>query len=168
MLDAVINVRASSVAERAELVAQANSFASLFISRLITRFSGINGTTTVTYSDENGADVETDIDIAGSATLAGSIAPAFGISMIQALIFDLNAAADTPQILFDSVDTLEMVIDPDLDGEAAVTLSLDSGAIKFIDFKNDALFSDNTSWFDRYLFIDPENVTIKIVVTEWI
>lgn len=168
MLDAVINVRASSVAERAELVAQANSFASLFISRLITRFSGVNGTTTVTYSDGNGVDVETDIDIAGSATLAGSIAPAFGISMIQALIFDLNAAADTPQILFDSVDTLEMVIDPDLDGEAAVTLSLDSGAIKFIDFKNDALFSDNTSWFDRYLFIDPENVTIKIVVTEWI
>jgi len=88
--------------------------------------------------------------------------------MIQALIFDLNAAADTPQILFDSVDTLEIVIDPDVEGEAAVTLSLDSGLTKFINFKNDALFSDNTSWFDRYMFIDPENVTIKIVVTEWI
>lgn len=168
MLDVIINVRASSVAERAELVTQANSFAALFINRLITRFSGVNGTTTVTYSDGAGPDVETEIDIAGSATLAGSIAPAFGVSMIQALIFDLNAAGDTPQILFDSVDTLEMIIDPDVGGEAAVTLSLDSGVTKFIDFKNDALFSDNTSWFDRYLFINPENVTIKIVVTEWI
>lgn len=168
MLDAVINVRASSMAERAELIAQANNFATLFINRLIARFSGINGTTTVTYSDGEAADVETDIDIAGSATLAGSIAPAFGISMIQALIYDLNAGADTPQILFDSVDTLDMIIDPNVEGEAAITLSLNSGITKFIDFKNDALFSDDSSWFDRYLFIDPENVTIKIVVTEWI
>ncbi len=84
------------------------------------------------------------------------------------MIYDLNAGANTPQILFDSVDTLEMIIDPNVEGEAAVTLSLNSGATKFIDFKNDALFSDNTSWFDRYMFIDPENVTIKIVVTEWI
>ncbi|MCK9432893.1 MAG: baseplate J/gp47 family protein [Candidatus Omnitrophica bacterium] len=167
-LNAVINVRASSTAERAELIAQANSFAALFINRLITRFSGINGTMTVTYSDGDGDDVETDVDIAGSATLAGSIAPVFGIAMIQALVFDINATADTPQIFLDSVETLEMVIDPLEGGEAAVVLSLDSGMTKFIDFKNDALFSDGSSWFDRYLFIDPENVTIKIAVTEWI
>ncbi|MCK9602271.1 MAG: baseplate J/gp47 family protein [Sphaerochaeta sp.] len=167
-LDIIINVRASSMAERSELIAQANSFATLFINRLITRFSGINGTTTVTYSDGDGADVDTDVDIAGSASLAGSIAPVFGIAMLQALAFDIDAIADTPQILLDSVDTLEMVIDPLEGGEAAVVLSLDSGMTKFIDFKNDALFSDGSSWFDRYLFIDPENVTIKIVVTEWI
>ena len=167
-LNAVINVRASSTAKRAELIAQANSFATLFINRLITRFSGISGTTTVTYSDGDGDDVDTDVDIAGSASLAGSIAPTYSIAMIQALIYDMDTITDTPQILFDSVDTLEMVIDPDVDGEAAVTLSLDSGASKFIDFKNDALFSDGSSWFDRYLFIDPANVTIKVVVTEWI
>ena len=80
----------------------------------------------------------------------------------------MDAISDTPQILFDSVDTLEMTIDPLEGGEAAVVLSLDSGMTKFIDFKNDALFSDGSSWYDRYLFIDPENVTIKIVVTEWI
>ena len=88
--------------------------------------------------------------------------------MIQSLVCDLDAIADTPQILFDSVDTLDMIIDPDVEGEAAVTLSLNSGATKFIDFKNDALFSDDSSWFDRYLFIDPANITIKIQVSEWI
>lgn len=167
-LDVVINVRASSVAERAELIAQANNFAALFVARLVTMFSGVDGTMEVTYSDGDGADVVTDVDIAGSATLAGSIAPAFSILMIQALVCDFNTITDTPQILFDSVPTLEMVVDPDVMGEAAVTLSLDSGATKFIDFRNDELFSDDTSWFDRYLFINPDNITIKVVVTEWI
>jgi len=168
MLDVVINVRASSGAERSELIAQANNFATLFINRLIQLFSGVDGTTTITYSDGEGADVETDVDVAGSATLAGSIAPAFGIATIQSLVCDIDSISLTPQILFDSVATLEMVIDPETEGEAAVTLSLDSGATKFIDFKNDALFSDDTSWFDRYLFIDPANVTITVQVTEWI
>lgn len=167
-LDAVINVRASSQAERSELIAQANSFAKSFIDRLVRMFSGVDGTTTITYSDGDGADVDTEIDIAGSATLAGSIAPAFGIATIQSLVCDIDTVADTPQILFDSVDTLDMVIDPDVGGEASVTLSLSSGLTKFVDFKNDPLFSDGTSWFDRYLFIDPENITIKIVVTEWL
>ena len=167
-LDVEINVRAASGAERVELIAQANSFATSFINRLISMFSGVNGTMTVTYSDGDGADVKTDIDIAGSATLAGSIAPAFGIATVQSLVCDIDTIADTPQILFDSVATLEMVINPGVGGEAAVTLSLDSGTVKFIDFKNDAHFSDSSSWFDRYLFIDPANVTIKVTVTEWI
>lgn len=167
-LDAVINIRASSLAERSELIAQANSFAKSFIDRLVTMFSGVNGTTTVTYSDGVEDDVDTDIDIAGSATLAGSIAPAFGIATIQSLVCDINTIPDTPQILFDSVDTLDMVIDPDVSGEASVTLSLESGMTKFIDFKNDALFTDSSSWFDRYLFIDPANITITVQVSEWI
>jgi hypothetical protein len=168
MLNVVINVRASSQAERSELIAQANSFATSFINRLIQTFSGVDGTVTITYSDGVEADVETDVNIAGSATLAGSIAPVFGIALVQSLVCDIDTIADTPQILFDSVETLEMVIDPDVIGEAAVTLSLDSGVTKFIDFKNDALFSDSSSWFDRYLFIDPANVTIMVQVTEWI
>jgi len=167
-LDAVINIRASSLAERSELIAQANSFAKSFIDRLVTMFSGVGGTTTVTYSDGEGDDVETDIDIAGSATLAGSIAPAFGIATVQSLVCDIDTIADTPQILYDSVDTLDMVIDPDVSGEASVTLSLESGATKFIDFKNDALFTDSSSWYDRYLFIDPANITITVQVSEWI
>lgn len=167
-LDAVINVRASAMAERSELIVQANSFAKLFVDRLVKMLSGIDGTMEVTYSDGEDADVVTDVDIAGSATLAGSIAPAFGIAVIQSLVCDIDTIADTPQILFDSVDTLEMNIDPDVSGEADVTLSLESGVTKFIDFKKDALFSDGSSWFDRYLFINPENITIKVQVTEWI
>ena len=167
-LHAVINIRASSAADRAEIITQANSFAKSFIDRLITLFSGVNGTLTVTYHDGIEADVVTSINEAGSATFAGSIAPSFGIATINSFVCDLDTVSLTPQILFDSVDVLSMVIDPNVGGESAVTLSLDSGTTKFVDFKKDALFSDNTSWFDRYLFIDPSNISITIQVTEWI
>jgi hypothetical protein len=167
-LHAVVNVRASSTADRTELITQANSFAQSFIDRLIRLFSGVNGSMNVTYHDGVGADVVTALSIAGSASLAGSIAPSFGIATINSLVCDIDTIASTPQILYDSVDTLDMIIDPDVGGEAAVTLSLASGYTKFIDFKKDALFTDSTSWFDRYLFIDPANVTITIQVSEWI
>ena len=167
-LDAVINVRASSAADRSELISQANGFAKSFVDRLIRLFSGVNGTMNVTYHDGDGADVVTAIDVAGSATLAGSIAPSFGIATVNSLVCDIDSMADTPQILYDSIVTLDMVVNPDVGGETAVTLSLDSGATKFIDFKKDALFSDSSSWFDRYLFIDPANITITVQVSEWL
>ena len=167
-LDAVINVRASSAADRAEIITQANSFAKSFIDRLIALFSGVNGTLTVTYHDGIGTDVVTSIDTAGSMSFADSIAPSFGIATINSFVCDFETVKLTPQILFDSVESLEMVIDPNVSGESAVTLSLESGATKFVDFKKDALFSDSTSWFDRYLFIDPSNITITVQVTEWI
>ena len=81
---------------------------------------------------------------------------------------DIDTISDTPQILYDSVDVLSMIIDPGVVGESAVTLSLDSGATKFIDFKKDALFTDSSSWFDRYLFIDPSKITITVQVSEWL
>ena len=167
-LDAVINIRASSTADRTELISQANSFALSFVNRLVSMFSGVNGTMNVTYHDGVGADVVTAVDVAGSASLAGSIAPSFGIAIVNSFVCDIDTVTDTPQILYDSIDTLDMVIDPDVGGEASVTLSLDSGATKFIDFKKDALFSDSTSWFDRYLFIDPANITITVQVSEWL
>ena len=167
-LHAVINVRASSTADRTELITQANSFAASFVNRLIKLFAGVNGSMNVTYHDGVGADVVTALTVAGSQSLAGSIAPSFGIATINSLVCDIDTIANTPQILFDSVDTLTMAMNPNIGGEATITLSLASGYTKFIDFKKDALFSDSSSWFDRYLFIDPANVTITVQVSEWL
>jgi len=167
-LHAVVNVRASSVADRSELITQANSFAQSFVNRLIQLFSGVNGSMNVTYHDGVGADVVTALSIAGSASLAGSIAPSFGIATLSSLICDIDTIPDTPQILYDSVDTLTMAMNPNVGGEATVTLSLASGSTKFINFRKDALFSDSSSWFDRYLFIDPAHVTITVQVSSWL
>ena len=162
-----INVRASKNATTAELVTQANNFAVYFIDRMMQLFSGIDGNTNIEYIDSNNpSGITTSIAIAGASAQGGTIAPQFGIGTIEALVNDLSTMANTPQILFDSVSALSIVINPNVTGQSAVTLSL-GGAKTFIDFKNDELFSDYTSFYDRYMFIDPTKITVTIQETAW-
>ena len=166
-LDIVINVHASSNMERAETISQANDFAVSFLNRLMSFMSGINGTTDITYEDEIEANVVTSVDILGSSGLNGALAPSFGIATIQGLVNDLTSMGNTPQITYESVPTLTITIDPQVEEEEPIVLEID-GDTEFIDFENDVLFSDSTSWYDRYAFIDPSQVTVKMKVTEWI
>lgn len=168
-LTGIINIRAFSSAERLELIEQANDFATYFINRIMSLLSGINGTTIVTYQeyDDEYAETETEIDIAGNVGETGTTAPKINIKTIRDLVSDLATMFLTPQIIYDSVESLVMVIDPDVAGESAVTLEL-GGATEFVDFVNDVLFSDDTSWYDRFIFLDPANIDITVKVTEWI
>jgi hypothetical protein len=166
-LDIVINIHASSNIDRSETISQANDFAISFLNRLMSFMSGINGTTNITFEDDVEADVVTAVDILGSSGVHGALAPSFGIATIQGLVNDLTSMGNTPQITYESVSTLTITIDPQVEDEAPVVLDPD-GAVQFIDFENDVLFSDSTSWYDRYAFIDPSQVTVKMKVTEWI
>jgi hypothetical protein len=130
-------------------------------------FSGIDGETDVIYDDGVNPPVTTTIDITGISSQAGTIAPAFGIGSISALVGDIDTMNETPNIVFDSVDDLTIVIDPEVYGEADITLEL-GGATTFIDFASNDLFSDSTSYFDRFAFIDPEKLTITVQVVGWI
>jgi len=165
-LDITINIRASSNATTAELITQANDFAVYFINRLMQLLSGINGNTDITYDDGVNPPVVTTVAITGVSAQAGTISPAFGVGTIQGLVNDLDTMANTPNILFDSVPSMTVVIDPGVVGESAVTLTI-GGAKTFIDFENDSLFSDYTSYFDRYAFIDPANVNVTLAVIAW-
>ena len=166
-LDITINVYASESSETSELIIQANSFAISFINRLMQFFSGIDGKTDVIYDDGVNPPETTTIDISGISAQAGTIAPAFGIGSISALVSDIDTMGETPNIVFDSVDNLTIVIDPEVYGEADITLEL-GGATTFIDFASNDLFSDSTSYFDRFAFIDPEKLTITVAVVGWI
>ena len=161
-----INIRASSNATEAELISQANSFATAFLNRLMAMFSGINGATDVTYDDGVHTPVVTSVDITGTESQSGTIAPQFGIGTIIALVNDLSTMANTPLILFDEVDSMTITIDPLVMGESPIVLEI-GGATTFIDFKNDQLFSDYTSFYDRFMFIDPANITITMAVSGW-
>jgi hypothetical protein len=161
-----INIRASQNATTAELITQANDFAVYFINRLMHLLSGINGTTNITYHDGINADVVTPIVITGVNAQAGTISPAFGVGTIQGLVNDLDTMSNTPNILFDSVPSMTVVIDPNVIGESAVTLSI-GGAKTFIDFENDSLFSDYTSYFDRFTYIDPAKIHVTLDVVAW-
>ena len=61
---------------------------------------------------------------------------------------------------------MTITIDPDVIGESPIVLSI-GGGTTFIDFKNDQLFSDDTSYYDRFMFIDPANITITMSVSGW-
>lgn len=165
-LEIVIKVRAATNADTSELITQANDFAAFFIERLMYLLSGINGTTDITYDDGVNPPVVSSIDIAGVNAQGSSIAPAFGVGTIQALVSDLNTMNNTPLIVFDSVDSMTVTIDPEVMGESPVVMTI-GGGVTFIDFKNDALFSDGTSYFDRFTFIDPANIAVTIQVAEW-
>jgi hypothetical protein len=164
-LEITINIRASQNADTSELITQSNDFAVFFINRMMSLLSGISGTTDITFDDGINPPVVTSVDIAGAGSQSSSIAPKFGIGTIEALVSDLNTMANTPLIVYDSVDSLTMTIDPDVSGEYEVVL--ESGGTTFIDFGNDDLFSDHSSWYDRFMFIDPANISITMVVTAW-
>ena len=164
-IDITINIRASLNAAVSELVTQANDFAVYFINRLMKLLSGIDGTTNVTYTDGSNT-VVTPIAITGVNAQAGTIAPSFGVGTVQGLVNDLDTMRNTPQILFDSVDLMTITIDPQIIGQSAIELSL-GGSNTFISFENDSLFSDGTSFYDRFTFIDPANIAVTLSVIAW-
>jgi hypothetical protein len=165
-IDITIKIRASENATTAELITQANDFAVYFINRLMSMFSGINGNTDVVYDDGINSPVTTSIAISGTSAQSGTIAPQFGIGTIEAMVSDLDTMANTPLIIFDNVSTLNITVDPQVLGESPIVLSI-GGYTTFIDFKNDALFSDNTSFFDRFMFIDPAKISVTLEVSAW-
>jgi hypothetical protein len=163
-----ILIRASKNADTSELITQSNNFAVYFINRLMEMFSGINGTTDITYNDQINSPVVTPISIAGISEKSGTIAPEFGIGMIESLVNDIDTMGDTPLIIFDEVDSLTITIDPQVSGQSPIVLSASGGSSKtFIDFKNDSLFSDDTSFYDRFAFIDPTKISVTMKVSAW-
>lgn len=161
-----VNIRAALNADASELIAQANDFAAYFIGRLMRLLSGINGTTNVTYNDGVHAATVTPIAISGAGAQSGSIAPSFGVGTIQALVNDIDTMLSTPLVLFDSVPALTITIDPLVTGQTPIVLSI-GGSTQFISFENDALFSDGSSFFDRYAFIDPSKISVTMQVVAW-
>lgn len=165
-IDIQINIRASQNATEAELISQSNSFAVSFINRLMQMFSGISGDTDVTYDDGVHTPTVSTLSITGIDAQSGTIAPQFGVGTVEALVSDLSTMPNTPQILFDKVDSMTITINPEVMGESPIVLTI-GGGTTFIDFKNDQLFSDYTSYYDRFMFIDPANISITMSVSGW-
>lgn len=162
-ITATIYVRFDTGTKQSEKIAQANDFAAYFIRRLMSFFSGVAGTSTITFQqDEYEYPVETDIDFAGDIGQTDPIAPVFGIAQIRDLVSDLSTKKNTPQLFYDSCPSLVVVLDAGVEYETPITMSLDPYDRQFINFKSDVLFSDDTSWFDRFAFVDPAKVHVTV------
>lgn len=163
-ITAEINVIFSDGTDVSERLVQAVDFATFFIERLTGFFSGVAGSTDVTFVDNSTSPATitvTPIDIAANPGQGHIIAPTFCVAQINALVSDSTTRNLTPQLLYESTATLSIVLDTGVTDETPVTLTLVS-ATQFIDFKKDVLFSDGTSWYDRLMVLDPTKISVTI------
>jgi hypothetical protein len=124
--------------------------------------SGVEGTTNITFTDTSAVSTVTAVDIAADTGSVDPIAPAFGISAIRDLVSDAATRPLTPQLMYDSTSALSIAMNPGVVGESTVTMTLVS-AKQFIDFKADDLFTDHTSWYDRFMMLNPVNISVTVV-----
>jgi hypothetical protein len=161
-INATIHVRFATGTDNTERISQAVDFATYFITRLMSYLSGVAGSTDITFTYDEYTTVVTSVDIAADAGSVDPIAPAFGISAIRDLVSDASTRSLTPQLMYDSTPSLSLVMNPNVSGESSQTLTL-SSATQFIDFKADALFSDSSSWYDRFMSLDPTKIHVTVV-----
>ena len=161
-LTVTIHVRFTIGTDITERISQGTDFATYFIQRLMNYLSGVGGVTNITFTDTSSNNTVTAVTIAADKGSVDPIAPAFGIAAIRDLVSDAATRPLTPQLMYDSTTAMSLVLDPEVAGEATKTMALGSG-IQFINFKSDALFSDNTSWYDRFMALDPTQISVTVV-----
>lgn len=159
---AKIYVRFAPFTAREEKISQATDFAANYIQRLMEFFSGVEGTSNITFVEDEYSDVVTPVTFAANPGTTDPIAPVFSAAQVRDLAADFATLKQTPQLFYDSMPVFALELDPNVEYEAPVNMGFGEYERGFIDFLRDALFSDNTSWYDRYTFIDPAKVSITV------
>lgn len=159
---ATIYVRFAPYTAREEKISQATDFAANYIQRLMEFFSGVEGTSNITFVEDEYSDVVTPVTFAANPGTTDPISPVFSAAQVRDLAADFATLKQTPQLFYDSMPVFALELDPNVEYEAPVNMGFGEYETSFIDFLRDALFSDGSSWYDRYTFIDPAKVTITV------
>lgn len=164
-INAEITVAFAPNTDEEEKKIQANAFGGFFAQNLTDFFGGASGNVDINFvSLVNYGDV-TSIPVSAARGAIDKIAPAISIEQVRALISDVSQIVQLKNMEYRTCDLLTVEFTPDVEYEEAYTLSIDApdgGTVKTIDFKKTALFSDGSSWFDRYVYLDPALITITI------
>lgn len=162
-ISAILRVNFAPFTDAIEKKNQAFAFAQFFAQNLLNFFSGTTGTANVTFTPlDYYSPVSGTVNVNASNGFNRPIGPAFSIELIRALIMD---AANLPSLTFLNYlacDALEYILSSSIAYEPTYTLDIAAG-LKDIDFNKTALFSDNTSWFDRFILLSPSSITIEVV-----
>jgi hypothetical protein len=150
-----------------EKLVLAESFATSFVQNLIDFYGGSAGQYNLEFQ-LTGSPLpdpvnETPTVIASEGTI--KIAPVVSVEQIRSFVSDNESVV--PNLNYLECDELEVEFDPLVAGEPSHTLSINApsgGTVPVINFVTDELFTDDTSWYDRYIFLDPN--LISITVTE--
>lgn len=157
-----IYVRFAPFTSREEKISQATDFAANYITRLMEFFSGVEGTSVVTFVEDEYTNVETPVVFGANPGTTDPISPIFSAAQVRDLAADFATLKQTPQLFYDSMPAFALALDPNVEYEEIIYMGFGEYERGFIDFLRDALFSDNSSWYDRYTFIDPAKISITV------
>jgi hypothetical protein len=164
-INCVLNVSFPPNVSLPEKTSLSQTLAQNFIQRLINTLGGAAGTFETTFTPLVGSPVIANLNLVANLPNPIAIAPYLSIEDIRALIVDAGDILKNPNIFLRAVNTLTVELDPLEVGETPVTLSTNApsgGTVSSVNFATESLFSDDTSWYDRYLFLDPSLITVSV------
>lgn len=141
------------------------AFAQFFGQDVVNYFGGAAGNCNVTFNplDPYEAPTNTTAALEARGGVVEKIAPSFSLEQVRALISEASSFDSVERLKYEAVTALNITLDPLEPYESPIVLDIgDTYVPDSVNFATNALFSDNTSWFDRYLFIDPNLITITM------
>lgn len=141
------------------------SFALQFAQRMINLLSGAKGSFNFEFTPA-GETVIMDTLVVEASLTGPQIAPFVSIEAVRSLISGAITTGSQGGMNLISCDNLTMEFDPGEYEQNPILLSIHApyeGSLATVDFVMDALFSDGTSWYDRFIFLDPSKITFSVV-----
>lgn len=143
----------------------AERFANNFLNRLMATFYSVTGQYNFTFTPLIGDPTVKTIDAIGVVKSQNNLAPFVSIEAIRSIVYDQSDSTSIKGLQYRECINLTVEFDPQIVGENTVTLSIHApyeGSQLTVDFAKDALFSDLTSWFDRFIVLDPALISVTI------
>lgn len=143
----------------------AESFATAFVQKIIDFYGGSAGNYSLTFQP-SGSPLPSPQASSPSVTASQGlikIAPVLAVEQIRSLISDNDSIV--PNLNYLECHELSAVIDPLVAGQPTKTIDIDApsgGSVAVINFVEDSLFTDGTSWYDRFVFLNPALVSITV------
>ena len=165
-IDLTVKVRFDSSIIEVEKANLAKQFANNFVNRLMKTFYSNTGNYNFDFTPLVGDSVTEVIEVLGVVKANNNIAPIVSIEAIRSIIYDQSDSVSIKGLQYRECDSLTVEFDPLVVDETAKTLSINApsgGTLLSIDFAKDALFSDSSSWFDRWINLDPSLITVFVV-----
>lgn len=163
---AEVTVRFAPNVDSSEKLILANAFGQFFAQNIVNFFGGAQGQSEVIFQEADSPPtypISTQVNILASNGLIEHIGPAFSIEQLRALASDANQIPQLPNMEYLGMESFTFEMTTGIMGEPDYTLSI-AGPLYDADFKVNMLFNDGSSWYDRYVYIDP--ALISITVTE--
>lgn len=164
-INSVLEVSFAPGISAAEKVSLVQTLVQNFIQRVMNTLGGAGGSMTCSFVPLVGLSVPLTLEILPFQPSKIEIAPYISIEDIRSLTIDAGDILKNKSIQLKKVDTLTVELDPEEAGETAKTLSIDAptgGTLSFVDFASDSLYTDNTSWYDRFIFLNPSLITVTV------